>query len=279
MPVSGPLKYHGGKAYLAKKIIALMVPHLHFVEPFFGGGAVLLAKDPEGVSEVVNDLNGHLMNFWKVLQNTDYFAQFRRIIEAVPFAEKEYDYATHYDKNDMPRLNMPRVVTNAEVVGKAVNFFIACRQSLSGRMRGFGTVVRTRTRRGMNDNVSAWLTAVEGLPAVHERLKRVLILNRDAMDVIKGQDGPDTLFYCDPPYLHETRTTTGEYAFEMSDEGHHNLLCLLKRCKGKVLLSGYRSPMYDNLLKDWRRKDFDLPNQAAGGKTKRRMTECVWMNY
>jgi DNA adenine methylase len=62
--VNSPLKWHGGKRYLAKRLVAMMPPHLHYVEPFAGGLSVLLAKDPEGVSEVVNDLDGELSNFW-----------------------------------------------------------------------------------------------------------------------------------------------------------------------------------------------------------------------
>ena len=85
-----PLKYHGGKHYLAAKIVALMPPHTHYVEPFAGGLSVLLAKDPDGVSEVVNDLDGRVSNFWRVLQGDDSFAQFHRIMEAVPFSEAEW---------------------------------------------------------------------------------------------------------------------------------------------------------------------------------------------
>lgn len=259
----------------------MMPPHTHYVEPYFGGGSVLLAKNPEGVSEVANDLHKRLTDFWKVLQNEDLFAKFIRIVEAVPFSEREYRYAAHWNQNDTPRLHMPRVVSTEEVVGKAVNFFIACRQSLAGRMQSFTGVTKTRTRRGMNNEVSAWLTAVEGLPAVHTRLKRVLILNRDALDVIRSQDGPDTLFYLDPPYLHETRATTGEYAHEMTKEQHCDLLRALRDVKGKWLLSGYRSALYDGEAESmgWRRTDFELPNNAAAGKSKRRVTECVWSNY
>src|SRR6476660_6923423 len=86
-----PLKYHGGKSYIAPKIVALMPPHLHYVEPFAGGLSVLLAKNPEGVSEVVNDLDGDLTNFWRVLQDREAFEEFRRRVEAVPFSEAEYE--------------------------------------------------------------------------------------------------------------------------------------------------------------------------------------------
>lgn len=267
-----PLKWHGGKHYLATKIVALMPRHLHYCEPYFGGGAVLLAKDPEGVSEVANDLNRNLMNFWSVIRDPDKFVQFKRFTDATPFSEDEWknsrDWMMRYGEGD--GCNVPR----------AFNFFVLCRQSLAGRMKGFTGITKTRVRRGMNNEVSAWLTAVEGLPAVHERLKRVLILNRPALEVIEGQDGKDTLFYLDPPYLHETRATTTEYGpLEMTEADHGALLDMIVGCRGKVILSGYRSELYDQSLAVWRRVDVELPNQAAGGKTKRRMTECLWCNF
>jgi len=270
-PVASPLKWHGGKSYLASKLVAMMPPHVHYVEPFAGGLSVLLAKDPTGVSEVVNDLNSGLSLFWKALANPELFERFRRHVEAMPFAEELYDEAAaHIQSGD----------TDDEVA-TAVAFFVACRQSLAGRMKGFATLSRTRTRRGMNEQASAWLTTVDGLEAVHERLRRVAILNRDALDVIRQQDGPATLFYLDPPYLHATRATVGEYAHEMTDEDHGELLTVLGQIKGRFLLSGYRSEIYDEAAAayDWHRRDFDLPNNSAGGATKRRMIESVWTNY
>jgi DNA adenine methylase len=265
-----PLKWHGGKHYLAKRIVALMPAHTHYCEPFAGGLSVLLAKSPDGVSEVANDLNGELSNFWRVLADPTWFAEFRRIAEATPFSEDVYRRAASLD---------PAGCTSA--VTRAVAFFAHCRLSLAGRMSGFSGVTKTRTRRGMNNEVSAWLSAVDGLPAVHERLKRVLILNRAALDVIRGQDGPHTLFYLDPPYLHETRVTTADYAHEMTGGQHAELLSALSTVAGKFLLSGYRSDLYDAAAETngWTRHDFELANHAAGGKAKRRMTECVWANF
>ena len=277
-----PLKWHGGKHYLAKRIVDLMCPHLHYVEPYFGGGSVLLSRDPgderlqwgtashkRGVSEVVNDIDGELTNFWTVLQNEKLFTKFRRQIAATPFSQTEYNRASAYLTVSNSRLR------------DALLFFVLCRQSLAGRMDSFAPLSKTRTRRGMNEQTSAWLSAVEGLPAVHERLKRVVILNQHATDVIRKQDGEKTLFYCDPPYLRETRTTGDVYRYEMTKTQHSVLLKRLGHIHGKFLLSGYRSAMYDGEAKrfGWRRVDFDLPNNAAGGGAKRRMTECIWMNY
>lgn len=267
--INPPLKYHGGKHYLAPKIIALMPSHTHYVEPYAGGLSVLLAKDPEGVSEVVNDLNRELTNFWRVLQVPSLFAKFLRIEEATPFSEAEYGWA-----NRQP----DRIDSDPALAAHA--FFIRCRMSLAGRMKAFAPLSRNRVRRGMNEQAAAWLTAVEGLPQVHARLKRVVILNRPALDVIRSQDGPGTLFYLDPPYLHEARASVGQYGdYEMSQKDHEELLSLIRLCEGKIMLSGYASPLYDFSLKGWTRHTFDVPNNAAGGKGKRRMQECLWTNF
>lgn len=270
--ISPPLKWHGGKGAfhgkLAQWIIGLMPPHTHYVEPYFGGGSVLLAKDSEGVSEVANDLNFDLSNFWRVLRDQQHFAEFLRLCEATPFSEVEYRNALEN-------------ATASSAIDLALSFFVRCRQSLAGRQKAFAPITRTRIRRGMNEQASAWLTAIDGLPAVHERLKRVVILNRDALDVIASQDGPATCFYCDPPYVHSSRATTGEYKYEMTDLQHNNLLITLGSISGKFLLSGYRCAVYDTYadLCGWKRHDFEIVNNAASGETKRTMTECVWTNY
>lgn len=277
MKLASPLKYHGGKSYLATKIVAMMPPHTNYVEPFAGGLSVLLAKDPEGVSEVVNDTDTRLTNFWRVLADEEAFAQFARRVEAVPVGELGWHHAAgaleEWERGGW-HSERPSVVA-------AAAFFVHCRQSLAGRMKAFTAITRVRTRRGMNAEASAWLSAVEGLPAVHARLKRVVVLSRDALDVIRQQDGPDTLYYLDPPYLPETRASAEVYAHEMTADQHRALLGALVDIKGKFLLSGYRSGMYDEFAQrvGWRRADFDLPNNAAGGDEKRRMVECLWTNF
>jgi DNA adenine methylase len=263
-----PLKWHGGKHYLARRIIELMPPHIHYVEPYFGGGSVLLAKEPEGISEVVNDLNKELTEFWLCLQDPSMFGRFWGLCQATPFSEVEWALAGG--------------VPYTSRAFRGYQFFVRCRLSLAGRMDTFAPLSRRRTRRGMNEQAAAWLSAVEGLPQVHERLKRVVILNRPALDVIDQQDGPDTLFYLDPPYLHETRSTTHQYGpYEMTKHQHIDLMAALCRLKGKFLLSGYRSELYDGYAhaEGWTRHDFELPNNAASGDSKRRMTESLWCNF
>jgi DNA adenine methylase len=275
-----PLKWHGGKHYLAKRIVALMPRHRHYVEPYAGGLAVLLERDPNdrrlwlsdeasqvGVSEVVNDLNGALINFWRVLQHKDLFPELVRRCQATPLARPELERA----------VDLLAVATDP--VDRAWAFFVHCRQSRAGTFKGFTSLTRSRTRRGINGNASEWLGAVDGLPAVHARLRPVVIEHMRAVDLIRREDGPGTLFYLDPPYLHETRQTTDAYAFEMTEADHRELLDLVTRCRGKVMLSGYPSDLYDRALAGWERHTFQLPNHAAGGAAKRRMTEVLWCNF
>ena len=192
--LSQPLKWWGGKNYLAALIIALMPRHLHYVEAYAGGSAVLLAKDPfddrhqwgdktyeQGISEVVNDIYHPLQNFWDVLKYPTSFAEFQRILDTTPFSEIEFQRA----ENDL----LPAQYLDVQA---AVAFFVRCRQSRAGGFQEFATLSRNRTRRMQNEQASAWWNAVDGLAAVHARLKRVVILCRDALDVIRQQDGPIT---------------------------------------------------------------------------------------
>lgn len=285
-----PLKWHGGKYYLRKWIIDLMPPHLHYVEPFFGGGGILLARDParnwlasgdqklpaaaQGSSEVANDLHGDLINFWRVLQSAEHFEAFRKRIELTPFSEAEFDQALQYSRQ-------AHGDPGACPVDRAVQFFILARQSRQGLMRDFATLSRNRTRSRMNEQVSAWLNVVEGLADVHQRLQSVVILNQPATTVIRKQDGPKTLFYCDPPYVHDSRATTGQYAFEMTEAEHEELLNTLSQIQGKFMLSGYPSDVYTRWEQKsgWNRHDYQIDNKAASGKVKEKMTECLWCNF
>jgi DNA adenine methylase len=214
---------------------------------------------------VVNDLDGQLTNFWRVLRDTTTFDCFRRAVEATPLSRAAWEAARHH----RPDGNDP--------VADAVAFFVCCRQSRSGLRKTFTPLTRNRTRRGMNGNASEWLSAVDGLADVHARLRRVVVENVPAVKLIRREDTPGTLFYCDPPYLHQTRTARGAYGpFEMTEADHRELLDVLLACRGKVMLSGYPSALYDGALAGWTRHTFDLPNHAARGRTKGRETEVLW---
>jgi len=266
-----PLKWPGGKTPLADRIIGLMPEHLHYVEPFCGGSAVLLRKNPQKISEVVNDLNGNLTNFFCVLQREKLFEKFRRRVAAIPFSRVEWEEAER-KLREQPEANK---------VARAAWFFVLNRMSHAGRMDAFTGVTKTRTRGDRNAEANAWQGAVEGLPQIHARLMRVVIENQPAIKLMKNHDVKGCLQYCDPPYLASTRSSPNVYgAFEMSDDDHRKFLATAKSLKhAKVLISGYPCELYDRALREWQRHEFDVPNHAAGGKSKRRMKEVVWVNY
>jgi DNA adenine methylase len=239
----------------------------HYVEPYFGAGHVLFALDPVGISEVANDLNGELMNFFDVVKSRVHFPEFRRLAELTPVSQVEFERAGA----DTSTLSPPE---------RALAFFVRNRQSRQALGKDFCTPVRNRTRRGMHEHNAAWLTAIEGLPAAHARLQRVLILNKPALEVIRQEDRPRTLFYLDPPYHQSTRTAKKAYGdFEMSTGDHRELLDLIRQCKGKVMVSGYACPLYDMGLRNWNRYTKDITNHAAGGKEKDWETEVLWCNF
>lgn len=265
--ISSPLKWHGGKYYLADKIISIMPPHITYVEPCFGGGQVLFRKNPEGVSEIVNDIDGDLMNFWQVLADPLSYDAMECQLLMTPFSQRVFEQSL--------------IDVERGPVARAISFFIKYRQSRQALGKDFATMSRRRTRRGMNEQVSSWLGAVEGLPEAHERLRRVVIFNEDVIDLLVKLDGPETLFYIDCPYLHETRTTTKAYDHEMTAEQHQTMLGLLGVIKGNFILSGYRSQMYDEMSerKGWPRIDIDIDNKSSSAKVKEIKTECLWTNF
>lgn len=270
--MNSPLKWHGGKHYLAKQLIAMMPDqstYTHYIEPYAGSLAVLFARNPIG-SEIVNDLHGALTNFWRVLQSEEQAGCLIRILECMPFSEAEYL---------MTKGKHLLIGDGTSDVRFAADFFVACRQSMSGRMKNFAPVYPNRLRRGMHEGVSAWLTAVAGLPEVHQRLRRVAVYNRDALDIIRQHDTPHTLFYLDPPYHIDTRVTPDVYAHEMTPTQHIALLSVLTTLKGRFLLSGYACAVYDSCAADcgWKRTEIDVPNRS--GDSSNRAIECVWRNY
>lgn len=267
--LDSPIKRYGGKTFLADWICSNIPENAtHYVEAYAGGLSVLLRRNPEGVSEVVNDLDGELMNFWSTLRNESDFQKLVRKIEATPFSSEEFDTAGIPNPNDSK-------------VDRAVKFFVRCRQSRQGLQKCFATLSKTRTRRGMNEQVSSWLTAIDGLPEIHDRLKRVVIVNGDAVTLIRREDSPSSFFYLDPPYVPETRVVKNAYSHEMMTEAHKRLLETLVEVKGRFLLSGYRSPLYDDfaIRHGWTRVDREIDCKASSAKVKPIRMESLWMNY
>lgn len=263
-----PLKWHGGKHYLADWIIGLMPKHHQYIELFGGGLAVLLAKDPNNVSEVANDRCGSLMNFYAVLQDEELFEQFARRVAATPFGRPVWEAACGV-------LAQPARYNQVE---RAASFFVVNRQSLAGRMTDFTGITKSRTRGGMNAEASAWWGAVEGLEDVHARLQRVVIENRPAVELIPKYDIKGAVLYCDPPYHPSARSAADVYEFEMDDAAHAEFLAAANAVRhATVLISGYHCPAYDEALRRWTRHEREVPNHSASGKSKERKVEVVWV--
>jgi DNA adenine methylase len=262
-PLRPPVKWHGGKSYLCHRIIAQFPPHHTFLEPFGGAASVLLNK-PRSPVEVYNDLDHRITRLFRVLR--DHGAELHRRLSLTPYSEVEFEEAVQPAEDE---------------IEQARRDFVRWRQSLGGRGATFSYTLH-RVRRGMADVVSGYLSAIDGqLPFIADRLRTVEIVCRPAVDVIRTWDSSDTLIYCDPPYVHSTRHEASRdvYGREMTEEDHRALAEALRQCRGKVVLSGYPSDLYDALYNGWRTVEFDIANHAAGGRSKARKQEMLWMNW
>jgi len=257
--------WYGGKYSHLDWLLPLLPEAHHYCEPFGGSAAVLLNKDPSPV-ETYNDMDGEVVNFFRVLRNRK-----EELIEAIgltPFSREEFFLAVTDFGPHVPELERAR------------RFFVRARQVRTGLAQtaslGRWANCKNTSRSGMSGVVSRWLGSVETLPKIAERLLRVQIENRPAREVIRLYDSPDTLFYCDPPYPHESRGDSKAYAFEMKDRDHEELSRLLRKIKGKAAVSGYRCDLMDTLYGEWRR--VDAPAKKCHS-VKGLRAETLWMNY
>lgn len=258
-----PVKWHGGKHYLARRIVECFPDHHTYVEPFGGAASVLLNKEPSPV-EVYNDLDERITRLFRVLR--DHGDEFHRRISLTPYSEIEFDLASEPDDDE---------------IEQARRDFVRWRLSLGGRGDSFSFTLH-RVRRLMADVVSGYLSAIdEQLPLIIDRLRTVELVSRPAVEVIRKWDSDATLVYCDPPYVHSTRQENSRdvYGSEMTEEQHQELAEVLNACKSKVVLSGYPSELYRDLYRGWHRCEFDIANHASGGKSKDREVECLWLNF
>lgn len=259
------VRWAGGKGKQLTDLLPLIPQSRIYCEPFGGGASVLLNRQRSPV-EVYNDLDGALVNLFTVMRDTEQFAEFRRLIDLVPYSRDEFVAA----------LSFADVV---DPVRRAVAFYTMVNQSISGkRLARAGDWAR-----GRNDNLAErWFQRHEKLTAIHNRVRHVQIEARDALDILQEWDTPDTTFYCDPPYILDTRTKRKYYAIEPGDEYHLELVDVLLNVKGMVVLSGYDHPIYHRLTEAgwWT----DLYGASAimevvqNKGTKRARTEIVYRN-
>ena len=257
--------WYGGKFSHLHWLLPLLPECHHYCEPFAGSAAVLLNREPSPV-ETYNDIDGEVVNFFRVLRdNPD---ELVRKIALTPFSREEYYQAVEANSTTLSDVERARL------------FYVRARQTRTGLAQtaslGRWANCKQTSRSGMSGVVSRWFGGVDALPEIAERLLRVQIENRPALDVIQLYDSPNTLFYCDPPYLHSTRGDDKAYAFELNEDEHFQLARVLRSSKGKVAVSGYRNQLMDEIYSGWYR--FDAPPKKTHSVKEIRQ-ECLWMNY
>lgn len=257
--------WYGGKFSHLEWLLPLLPAARHYCEPFAGSAAVLLNRDPAPI-ETYNDLDGEVVNFFRVLRD-----QREDLIQAIgltPFSRLEFAQAIEEPAGDL------------SPVERARRFYVRARQVRTGLAQtasvGRWANCTLTSRAGMAGAVSRWLGAVEHLPEIAQRLLRVQFENAPAEEIIQRYDSPDTLFYCDPPYPHASRGDSKAYGYEMTDEEHRGLARVLRGCKGKVAVSSYRSPINDEMFEGWRR--LEAPATLCHSVKKMRQ-EVLFVNY
>jgi len=246
-----PIRWFGGRSRIVPKLLFLVPPHSIYVEVFGGGASLLLAKEPS-VIEIYNDLDSGLVSFFRVLRDPGMFGRFYELAALTPYSREEYDFCRDTWEGA------------TDDVEKAFRWFVVARGSFGGIFGiGWGRAV-TSNARGMASTASAWLSILNALPAIHERMMRVQIEQADFRQVLHRYDTPDTFFHVDPPYLPETRRRGG-YRHELTLDDHVELVELVLGLQGKAMVAAYDHPVYAPLdAAGWKRHDFPVTCSAAG---------------
>lgn len=261
-----PFGWYGGKFSHLAWLLPLLPKCHHYCEPFAGSGAVLLNRAPSPI-ETYNDLDGEVVNFFRVLRDEK-----DKLVESIgltPFSREEFALACKLDPK-LPPLERAR------------RFYVRARQVRTGLAQtaslGRWANCKNTSRAGMSGVISRWLGAIEDLPLIAERLLRVQIENRPAADVIRLYDSPDTLFYCDPPYVHDTRGDAKAYGYEMTNQEHAELAQVLNKVRGMVAVSNYQCDLMDELYPPpkWHKTRSGARTNHA---TKGIRIEVLWTNY
>lgn len=261
-----PFAYFGGKTSIADRLVEHFPAHRHYVEPFAGSLAVLLAK-PRAAMETVNDIDGDLMTFWRVMRDRP--EDLARACALTPHSRAEHQAC--YDLDGTDDLERARRV------------WVRLSQGRNGTMRRTGWRFYEKPRGGMS--MPGYLASyVERFGPCVERLAGVSLECRPALDLIAAYgEHEGVLLYCDPPYLASTRGWGTNYAHELrTDEEHRELAEALSGCKAAVVLSGYHSPLYNEMYDGWHRVEIKswTGNGIRGGasKTDGDRVEVLWSN-
>lgn len=268
-----PFPWFGGKASpkIHHAVMSSLPPHEHYIEPFGGGAAILMAKDP-AKTETYNDINRGVVNFFRVVACPEDFPRFHRCLIQLPYSRELYE---EYLRT-WPGIHDP--------VEQAIRWYYVARSSFAGLFGsswGYGV---------KSNQVRSWRSSLANLPLVHDRLQGVQIECADWRDVLHRFSGPGYLAYCDPPYVPGARKAGG-YEHELSVKDHHDLVAALLDYDGAVVLSGYATEVYRPLLDaGWDYLAIDVTCSAAGRTRnsglqgagnvlkKQRRTEGIWRN-
>lgn len=260
-----PIPYYGSKGTLGPRIAALIPGHEHYVECFAGSLAVLLAKRPSRL-ETVNDLDGHLVAFWRVVR--DQPDALISVLEATPHSRAEFQNALTLDEPGLSEVERARRVFTRIVQGR------------------MGSLTKTGWRHKVAPENNATLMYEEmarfrnRILGVSQRIRPVQIENRPALEMIEryGRE-PSNLLYLDPPYVADTRSSTGHYRIEMDKDAMHiEMAEAVEECKAAVVISGYRSTLYDRLFPAGEWYVEEMPTQTAAGGERKPTCEVLWSN-
>ena len=254
------LRYHGGKWMLGAWIIGHFPEHRVYVEPFGGAGSVLIQK-PRSYGEVYNDLDGEVVNLFRVVRERG--RELIPLLELTPFSRD--DYRASFERNADPLEQARRTIIRS-FMGFGSNSL--CRDVKSG--------FRSNSNRSGTTPAHDWRNYPDALVAIIDRIRGVTIENKDACECMIQHDGKDTLHYCDPPYVHSTRSTAMHgnhgYAHEMDDADHERFSECVNSLKGMVIVSGYGCELYDRIFQGWKRTE-----RTALADGARERTEVLWM--
>ncbi len=264
--MKSPMSWYGGKYYLSNKLLTLLPEkRAGYIEVFGGGAQLLFAKKPEKF-EVYNDLDGNLVNFFRVLRDDSKVEQFIKKVKWMVYSREDYKIAKeNYDKVE-------------DEVERAFYFYSAVKMSMHSVLTGSNTWSYS-----LNNDTMGWGKLIADFESIHNRLRRVQIENLDFRDLLTKYDREGILFYLDPPYVHSTRKINSNraYKYEMDEGEHKDLINLLLEIKGMAVLSGYESEIYKELEdNNWKRFDFETvcrTNRKIGEPQPKRI-ETVWVS-
>lgn len=260
----GPvLKYPGAKWTLAEWIVSHIPPHRVYLEPFFGSGAVFFSKTPSKF-ETINDLDENVVNFFKVLREIAAgLRQHTGIFFPRPGSEPDH----------LCQLMGPGTFVRTGDELKDARRFLVWMFMEYGSKTSDRTGWRNEPRgKGRNSSLPRlWKNLPARILAAAERLLDAQIECMPAVQLIERYNYPEVCIYADPPYPKKTKSQR-LYAHEMTDDDHLELLDVLDRHKGPVLLSGYSCQLYDERLKHWERKTKKV--LAESGRVRE---EVLWL--